>query len=152
MKNNLLEGCGGFIGGCLIYAVGGFDHLFTSLLVLMLLDWFIGGLKSFKLKQFSSSAFIWGFVNKIVAILVVVAINFVQIAMELNIPVRETVLTLLLLNEVLSVLRNASKFVTGLEFLSDYFETIKINVLNIFKISTQDKKVGDIQDEAIRDN
>ena len=49
-------------------------------------------------------------------------------------PLRETVVIMLLINEGLSVLGNASAFVKGLEPLTKYFESVRINVLKIFTV------------------
>lgn len=143
MKHDIIETFIVVVGGVIAYVVGGFDALFKALLVLMLLDWCIGGLRNLKQKKFSPSMFLWGFVNKVVALLVIVAINFVQLAMSLSIPIRESVIMILLINEILSVLKNASTFVTDLEIVSSYFENVKINILKVFKVAEQEDWNGE---------
>ena len=122
------------LGGSIAFMVGGFNTLFTSLVMLCLLDITLSALKHFKEQKFSYNLFLWGFVNKMVVILVVMAINFIQKAMQLPIPIRESAIMLLMINEFLSNLRNASSFVSGLEPIIKFFEGVKLNILKIFKV------------------
>ena len=133
------------VGG-LAWFIGGFTPLVISLIMLMLIDWVIGGLKALKLKKFSPSLFIWGIANKVVGILVIAAFHFMEQALNVNIPLKEIGATVLLINEGLSFLKNASVFVTGLEPFVKYFEVVKINVLKIFTID-ESEQVSEVKED-----
>lgn len=96
-----------------------------------------GVLKSLKQKKFSPVVGLWGIVNKLVSLIVVVTVNSIQSGADLQLPLRETVVVMLLINEGLSVLGNASAFVKGLEPLTKYFESVKVNVLKIFTVGDE---------------
>jgi hypothetical protein len=68
------------------------------------------------------------------AVIVVVTVNFIQAGSDMVIPLRETVVIMLLINEGISVLGNASTFIKGLEPLTKYFEHVKINIVKIFTV------------------
>lgn len=122
------------LGGFVAYLVGGFGSLFIGLVVLCFIDWLLGGLKAGKNHTFSYTLFLWGFVNKLVVVIIIIGVNFIQLAMNLPFPARESVIMLLLINESLSMLRNASAFVKGLEPITVIFENVKLNILKIFKV------------------
>lgn len=134
---NIIHGVISTISGAFVLLVGGFDQLFIALMVVMGIDWVTGVLKALKKKKFSPNVGLWGIVNKVVTIMVVIAMNYIQNGVGLKIPLRESVLIMLLINEVLSFLRNASTFVKGLEPLSEYFESVKINILKVIKVGEQ---------------
>lgn len=134
MKNETIHAFFSVILGSLTFLVGGFGSLMMALLIVMGVDWLTGVLKSLKERKFSPSLGLWGIVNKIVSILVVITVNFLQSGAGIQLPLRETVIIMLLINEGLSVLRNSSYFVSGLEPLTKYFESVKLNVLKIFTV------------------
>lgn len=61
------------MGAWIIARLGGADHLITLLLILTGSDMVFGGAKGIKNKNFSSSIFFWGLINKAI-IFVVIAI------------------------------------------------------------------------------
>lgn len=134
MKHETLHGLASVAGGVCAFLLGGFDSLLIALLVVMGADWLTGVLKSLKQKKFSPVVGLWGIVNKLVSLIVVVTVNWVQSGASLQLPLRETVVVMLLINEGLSVLGNSSAFVKGLEPLTKYFESVKVNVLKIFTV------------------
>lgn len=134
MKHEIIHGILSVVGGATAFLLGGFDSLLIALLVVMASDWVTGVLKALKKKKFSASLGLWGIVNKIVALIVVITANFIQIGAGIKLPLRETVVIMLLINEGISTLGNASTFVKGLEPLTKYFESVKINVLKIFTV------------------
>lgn len=134
MKHETIQGIVSFLGGCAAFLLGGFDSLLLSLLVVMSADWITGVLKALKKGKFSPVVGLWGIVNKIVSLIVVMTVNFIQSGAGIGLPLRETVVIMLLINEGLSVLGNASAFVKGLEPLTKYFESVKVNVLKIFTV------------------
>lgn len=139
MRNEAIQNGFSFFGGCLAFLVGGFDSLLVALVVVMVIDWVTGAMKALKKGKYSGSVGLWGIANKAAVLLVVSMVNFVQIGLALQLPLRETVIVMLLINEALSVLGNASTFVKGLEPLTKYFETVKVNVIKIFTVG---EKVG----------
>lgn len=127
-----------FVGGLAAFLLGGFDSLLIALLFVMLCDWLTGVLKAVKRKKFSPDVGLWGIVNKVVTLLVVVTVNLIQVGLNMNIPLREPLIVMLLINEGLSVLGNASTFVKGLEPVAQYFESVKLNAVKLFKVSGGD--------------
>jgi toxin secretion/phage lysis holin len=134
MKHETIQGAISFLGGCAAFLLGGFDSLLVALLVVMGADWITGVLKALKKGKFSAVVGLWGLVNKLVALIVVVTVNFIQAGSDMVIPLRETVVIMLLINEGISVLGNASTFIKGLEPLTKYFEHVKINIVKIFTV------------------
>ena len=139
LKNETIHTITSVIGGAAAFLLGGFDSLLIALLVVMSSDWLTGVLKALKKGKFSPTVGLWGIVNKIVSLIVVITVNFIQRGAGIQLPLRETVVVMLLVNEGLSVLRNASAFVTGLEPMTKYFESVKINVLKIFTVEGEGK-------------
>lgn len=133
MKNETMHSIG-ILGGVVSFLVGGFDQLFYSLLVMMVADWVTGVLKALKNGKFSPLHGLWGIVNKIVCVIVVISVNFIQLSMKTQLPLREVVVTMLTINEFLSLLKNSSTFVKGLKPLTKYFESVRINILKVFTI------------------
>lgn len=142
MKFDYINSFFSFLFGGLAFVMGGFDNLLIALLMVMMCDWLTGVLKALKKGKFSAVVGLWGIVNKVVALIVVVAINFVQSGMAINLPIRETVIVMLLINETLSTLANASTFVKGLEPLTKYFEDMRLKTLKIFSVDGGKKEVG----------
>lgn len=139
MKHETTQGIVSFLGGCAAFLLGGFDSLLISLLVVMSADWITGVLKALKKGKFSPIVGLWGIVNKIVSLIVVMTANFIQSGANIALPLRETIVIMLLVNEGLSVLGNASTFVKGLEPLTKYFESVKVNVVKVFAIQEAKK-------------
>lgn len=139
MKYESMHGIASFLGGICAFLLGGFDALLIGLLIVMCSDWVTGVLKALKKGKFSSVIGLWGIVNKIVSLIVVITVNFIQSGAGIQLPLRETVVIMLLINEGLSVLSNSSAFVKGLEPLTKYFESVKINVLKIFTVEGEEK-------------
>ena len=123
----------------LSYLVGGFDELFTAMIVICLANWITGSLKALKKGKFSPIAFVWGFVNNLIMIIIVIVVNFVQSSMDLPIPLREITLWLLTINLAISVIQNSSVFIKGLEPLSKYLDTVKIKIIKIITIGDDEQ-------------
>lgn len=138
MKHEVTQGLIAVVFGYFTMMVGGFDSLMHSLVVLLILDLLTGSLKAIKKYKFSPTLFVWGIVNMIVHVLVVIGVNYIQIALKLGIPIREGVLWLLIINAGLSFLRNASTFVKGLQPVTKYLATVKLNILKIFTVGDND--------------
>ena len=134
MKNETIHGVVSVLGGACAFLLGRFDSLLIALLVVMSADWLTGILKALKKGKFSPVVGLWGLVNKLVSLIVVITVNFIQSGAAIELPLRETVVIMLLVNEGLSVLGNASTFVKGLEPLTKYFENVRVNVLKIFTV------------------
>jgi toxin secretion/phage lysis holin len=127
-------------GGVCTFLLGGFDTLIVALLIVMLADWITGALKALKKRKFSPTIGLWGIVNKLVILIIIVTVNFMQQGINIPLPLRETLIVMLLINEGLSVLRNASAFVKGLEPLTKYFENVKVNAIKIFTVEERQSK------------
>lgn len=137
MKHETMQGAASLLGGCAAFLLGGFDSLLLALIIVMGVDWLTGVLKSLKKNKFSPIVGLWGIINKTVSLMVVITVHFIQTGTGVQLPLRETVIVMLLINEGLSVLGNASTFVKGLEPLTKYFESMKVNVLKIFTVEAQ---------------
>jgi toxin secretion/phage lysis holin len=139
IENKYIYESSSVLGGICAFLLGGFDTLIVALLIVMLADWVTGVLKAFKKRKFSPTIGLWGIVNKLVVLIIIVAMNFVQQGLAIPLPLRETVVVMILINEGLSVLRNASTFVKGLEPITKYFEHIRINAIKVFIV--EEKRV-----------
>lgn len=105
---NYISVTGGFLGGIIVSLLGGLDKLIVALLILMILDYVTGLIKSFCNKELSSEIGFKGLLKKVL-ILVIVAVAVIA-EQHLGIPaVREIVIMFFAVNEAISILENASQ-------------------------------------------
>lgn len=105
---NYISVVGGFLGGIIVSLLGGLDKIIVALLILMLLDYITGLIKSFYNKELSSKIGFKGLLKKVL-ILVIVAVAVIA-EQHLGIPaVREIVIMFFAVNEAISILENASQ-------------------------------------------
>lgn len=105
---NYISVTGGFLGGIIVSLLGGLDKLIVALLILMILDYVTGLIKSFCNKELSSEIGFKGLLKKVL-ILVIVAVAVIA-EQHLGIPaVREIVIMFFVVNEAISILENASQ-------------------------------------------
>lgn len=105
---NYISVVGGFFGGIIVSLLGGLDKIIVALLILMLLDYITGLIKSFYNKELSSKIGFKGLLKKVL-ILVIVAVAVIA-EQHLGIPaVREIVIMFFAVNEAISILENASQ-------------------------------------------
>lgn len=105
---NYISVVGGFLGGVIASLLGGLDKIIVALLILMVLDYITGLIKSFYNKELSSEI---GFIGLLKKVLILVVVGVAVIAERyLGIPaVREIVIMFFAVNEAISILENASQ-------------------------------------------
>lgn len=95
------------IGGAIVYLLGGWDVLITTLIILMCLDYVTGILKGLYIQKLSSQAGFKGIIKKI-SILIIVSLAVM--CEKIGIPaVREITIMFFAVNEALSILENAGE-------------------------------------------
>lgn len=104
---NSISSISAVLGGALVYLLGGWDILLSTLIVLMCLDFITGLLKGFYNKKLSSQTGTRGIVKKIC---ILVLVSLAVMCERLGIPaMREITIMFFAVNEALSILENASE-------------------------------------------
>lgn len=104
---NSISSISAVIGGGVVYLLGGWDILISTLIVLMCLDFITGLLKGFYNKKLSSQAGIKGIIKKVCILIVV---SLAVMCEKIGIPaMREMTIIFFAVNEGLSILENASE-------------------------------------------
>lgn len=104
---NSISNISAVIGGVIVYLLGGWDILISTLVVLMCLDFVTGLLKGFYNKKLSSQAGIKGIIKKVCILIVV---SLAVMCEKIGIPaMREMTIIFFAVNEGLSILENASE-------------------------------------------
>lgn len=93
--------------GVVIYLIGGFDSLFRTLLIMMVLDYITGVAKGFKNKNANSSRAYSGLKKKLVVLIIIVAASQMDIILQ-GMGIRTLVLLFYVATEFLSILENAA--------------------------------------------
>ena len=108
---NEISVCIGLIGGFICKFLGGWDMLLNALVVLVVLDYITGLLKSTYNKKLSSDVGFKGIIKKIMIFLVVATAYVIQQVIGEAIPLREITILFFIANEGISLLENASEFI-----------------------------------------
>ena len=98
----------GAVGGTLAGLMGGWDLLLKIMILMILLDYFTGILKSVYTKSLSSEIGYKGIIKKVMILIIVTVAYAVQRIINTSIPVREIVITFFLANECISITENAA--------------------------------------------
>lgn len=130
----LFATCGGFIASLM----GGFDKYIKVLVIVMVLDFITGIIKSTAVKNLSSHRCCFGIFKKTM-MLCIVCVS-VLIESVLNVPVRYVTIMFFIANECISVLENASAVIPLPKKLVDVIEDIRSDVP---RSDNFDKKDGD---------
>lgn len=101
----------GLIGGFVCKLLGGWDMLLKAIVMLVILDYITGILKSIANKTLSSEVSFKGLVRKIVIFIVIATAYVIQGILGDEIPLREITILFFIANEGISLLENASEFV-----------------------------------------
>ena len=101
----------GLVGGFACNFLGGWDLLLKSIVILMVLDYVTGLLKSIYNKKLSSEVGFKGIIKKIIIFIVIATAYVIQGVLESVIPLREITIVFFICNEAISLLENASEFV-----------------------------------------
>ena len=109
----------GLVGGFICSFLGGWDMLLKSIVILVILDYITGLLKSIYNKKLSSNTGFRGLIKKIIIFIVIATAYVIQGVLESVIPLREITIVFFICNEAISLLENASEFVPIPEKLKD---------------------------------
>ena len=101
----------GLVGGFVCNFLGGWDLLLKSIVILMVLDYVTGLLKSIYNKKLSSEVGFKGIIKKIIIFIVIATAYVIQGIMGDEIPLREIVILFFIANEGISLIENASEFI-----------------------------------------
>ena len=109
----------GILGGILSYCFGGWDILLKTVLILTVLDYITGIVKSVVNHNLSSYISFKGIAKKVMMYAVIAAAVVIGRLMNDSIPLREVIITFFIANEGISLLENAAEFVEVPEGLKD---------------------------------
>lgn len=101
-----------FVGGIACKYLGGWDILLKSIIALVILDYITRILASIYTKTLSSQAGFKGLIKKIFIFIVIATFFIIQQIVGDTIPLREVVITFFICNEGISILENASEFIS----------------------------------------
>ena len=101
----------GLVGGFVCNFLGGWDLLLKSIVILMVLDYVTGLLKSIYNKKLSSEVGFKGILKKIIIFIVIATAYVIQCLLVEEIPLREITILFFIANEGISLIENASEFV-----------------------------------------
>lgn len=108
----ILKGVAAFVGGGIVYWLGGLDNLLVALLAVLVLDYATGLLAAAHNKELSSAIGWKGIVKKVITLIVVALAYVIDMLTGDALPLREIAIMFFVVNEGLSILENAAK--TGL--------------------------------------
>ena len=109
----------GLVGGFVCNFLGSWDLLLKSIVILMVLDYVTGLLKSIYNKKLSSEVGFKGIIKKIIIFIVIATAYIIQCLLGDEIPLREITILFFIANEGISWIENASEFVPIPEKLKD---------------------------------
>ena len=109
----------GLVGGFACNFLGSWDLLLKSIVILMVLDYVTGLLKSIYNKKLSSEVGFKGIIKKIIIFIVIATAYIIQCLLGDEIPLREISILFFIANEGISLIENASEFVPIPEKLKD---------------------------------
>ena len=109
----------GLVGGFFCKFLGGWDMLLKGLVILVILDYMTGLLKSICNKNLSSEIGYKGLVKKIFIFIVIATAYIIQGIVGDVIPLREITILFFISNEAISLLENASEFIPIPDKLKD---------------------------------
>lgn len=122
LKEKLSMGLG-VIMGILSYFLGGFDSLLSVFATILVVDTVTGMLKALNLGEYQSSKFRQGFFKKSGYLLGVILAVQVDLLLQSNGVLRDTVLTFFVVNEAFSILENLGQM--GVQFPSAFTSALK---------------------------
>ena len=111
------------IGGALGKLFGGWDSMLVTLLVLIVLDYLSGVLKSCFTKTLSSEIGYRGIIKKVAIMLSVAVANLIQYVIGNVVPLREIVIAFFIANEALSILENGGAM--GIKYPKKLLDILK---------------------------
>lgn len=109
----------------ILYLFGEWDFGLKILLTLIILDYIMGICKAIYLKCLSSEICLVGIVKKMFILSVVVVSNLIQTILENTVPIRDIIIVFYSVNEAISILENASRFILIPSKLYEVIQKIK---------------------------
>lgn len=97
------------VGGALCKFFGGWDLLLKVLIVLVVVDYITGIIKSIINKNLSSAVGGKGIAKKVMLLAIVGVANLIQLAIGGTVPLREIVILFFIANEGISVIENGAE-------------------------------------------
>lgn len=116
---NSISGVVGLVGGTIVYFLGGWDILLTTIITLVILDYLTGLIKAIYLKELSSEKCFAGILKKVTMFIVITFAYAIQNAINNTIPLREIVIMFFIANEGISLLENAAVLIPIPQKLKD---------------------------------
>ena len=116
------------LGAEVVKHTGGFDTIFTSLLLLMIIDYITGIIKGIYNKNLNSEKGYFGILKKVLMLLVIIVaqqIDLIFAEQNIELCVREATIIFYIVNEVISILENAGQFINIPDKIKDVLEQIK---------------------------
>jgi len=113
--------CGGF----LLQFLGGYDLLLQSILVLVVLDWITGLMKSIDRGELSPNRGLRGIAKKVSMFTLLALSVALENIMDGAIPIREVTLMFLIGNEGISILENIVHFIEVPDKMKDMLLSIR---------------------------
>lgn len=118
----LRSGCA-LVGGSLGKLLGGWDKMLQILVILIVLDYLSGVLKSIFTRTLSSEIGWKGIIKKVMFMLTVAVANLIQIVIGNVVPLREIVIAFFIANEALSILENGGAM--GIKYPKKLIDILK---------------------------
>lgn len=111
------------VGGTLGKLLGGWDIMLEILIILIILDYITGVLKSIFNKNLSSEIGGKGIIKKVMCLVTVAVSQLIQQVIGDVVPLREIVITFFIANEALSILENGGEM--GIKYPKKLVDILK---------------------------
>lgn len=121
---------GAAFGGAVSFLLGGFDQSLKMLIILVVLDYFMGTIAAYKTGVLNSKVGFKGLCKKAAIFIIIAFVNIADGAMQTNHLLRSIIICGYGANEALSILENVDRLGYGEfipDFLNDKLEQIREN-------------------------
>lgn len=116
------------VGAEIVKHTGGFDTIFTSLLLLMVIDYMTGIIKSIHNKNLNSEKGYFGILKKVLMLLIIIVaqqVDLIFAEQNVELCVREATILFYICNEIISILENAGQFISIPDKIKEVLEQLK---------------------------
>lgn len=107
--------------------IGGTDSILELLIFMIMVDFITGFIKAIKNKEISSEKIFFGGFKKITILIIVAVAYQLELGLGTNFNLREITITYYIIQELVSVIQNASEFTSVPDELVNFFEHFKNN-------------------------
>lgn len=111
-----------FLGGSVVSLLGGYDNILKGLLYFIVIDFVTGVLKAVYEKKLDPEKIFVGVIRKLVILIIVSVAVRLEWTFGDVIPIRETVIFFYIVQEFLSIIKNAVVFTPIPDELLNYFD------------------------------